>query len=50
MRQGDDTNDARLALLEEHRRTVLAQLERTASNLDQIEAKIEYYRKRLERR
>jgi hypothetical protein len=37
-----------MALLQEHRERVLAQLEATARNLDQIEWKINYYRERLE--
>ncbi|MFL5831962.1 MAG: MerR family transcriptional regulator [Solirubrobacteraceae bacterium] len=48
MGEGDGTNAERLALLEEHRKRVLARLEETAKNLDQIEWKINFYRERLE--
>ena len=48
MGKGERTNGERLALLEAHRRTVLAQLEETARNLDLIEWKINFYRERLE--
>jgi DNA-binding transcriptional MerR regulator len=48
MGKGESTNADRLALLEEHRERVLAQLEATAGNLDQIEWKINFYRERLE--
>jgi DNA-binding transcriptional MerR regulator len=48
MGKGESTNADRLALLEEHRERVLAQLEATARNLDQIEWKINFYRERLE--
>jgi DNA-binding transcriptional MerR regulator len=48
MGRGESTNADRLALLEEHRERVLAQLEATAHNLDQIEWKINFYRERLE--
>jgi DNA-binding transcriptional MerR regulator len=48
MGRGESTNADRMALLEEHRERVLAQLEATARNLDQIEWKINYYRERLE--
>jgi DNA-binding transcriptional MerR regulator len=48
MRKGETTNGERLALLEAHRREVLAQLEETARNLDLIEWKINFYRERLE--
>ena len=37
MRRGDDTHEARLALLETHREAVRAQLQDTARNLDQLE-------------
>lgn len=46
--KGDGTNAERLAMLEAHRETVLAQLEETARNLDLIEWKINLYRERLE--
>ena len=48
MGKGEKTNGERLAMLEAHRRTVLAQLEETARNLDLIEWKINFYRERLE--
>ena len=48
MGKGEETNGERLAMLEAHRRTVLAQLEETARNLDLIEWKINFYRERLE--
>jgi DNA-binding transcriptional MerR regulator len=44
---GDDTSEARLALLEEHREAVRAHLEETAGHLDLIEWKIDFYRERL---
>ena len=44
---GDDTNEERLALLEEHRAAVQAHLEETAGHLDLIEWKIGIYRERL---
>ena len=47
MRAGEDTNVARLALLEEHRDTVLDGLETTAKNLELIEWKINFYKERL---
>jgi DNA-binding transcriptional MerR regulator len=50
MRGGDDTHEARLALLEEHREAVRAQLAETAANLDLIEYKIDFYRERLAQR
>ena len=46
---GDATNQERMALLEAHRESVLAQLEETAKNLDLIEWKINHYRERLEK-
>jgi DNA-binding transcriptional MerR regulator len=46
--QGETTTGERLELLEAHRRTVVAQLEETARNLDLIEYKINFYRERLE--
>jgi DNA-binding transcriptional MerR regulator len=48
MRQGDDTDAERLALLEAHREAVLVRLEETARNLDLIDWKINFYRERLE--
>jgi DNA-binding transcriptional MerR regulator len=48
MGRGESTNAERLALLEEHRDRVLARLEETARNLDQIDWKINFSRERLE--
>jgi hypothetical protein len=48
MGSGEKTNGERLAMLEAHRRAVVAQLEQTARNLDLIEWKINFYRERLE--
>jgi DNA-binding transcriptional MerR regulator len=48
MRQGEDTDAERLALLEAHREAVLTRLEETARNLDLIDWKINFYRERLE--
>jgi DNA-binding transcriptional MerR regulator len=47
MRRGDDTHEARLALLEAHRDTVRAHLAETERNLELIDYKIGYYRERL---
>jgi len=47
MQAGEDTNAARLALLEGHRNAVLAGLETTAKNLELIEWKINFYRERV---
>lgn len=47
MRGGEETHEARLALLEEHREAVRAQLAETARNLDLIDHKIDFYRERL---
>jgi DNA-binding transcriptional MerR regulator len=47
MRRGDETHEARLALLEEHREAVRARLAETARNLDLIDYKIDFYRERL---
>jgi DNA-binding transcriptional MerR regulator len=44
---GDDTNEERLALLEEHREAVKANLEETAGHLELIDWKIDLYRERL---
>ena len=44
MKRGEDTDAERLALLEAHRDSVLAQLEETARNLDLIEWKINFSR------
>jgi DNA-binding transcriptional MerR regulator len=44
---GDDTNEERLALLEEHREAVQAHLEETAGHLELIDWKIGFYRERL---
>jgi len=49
MRAGEDTNEERLALLEAHRENVLATLEATSRNLEQIDWKINFYRERLKR-
>ena len=50
MRRGDDTHEARLALLESHREAVRAHLDETARNLELIDYKIDYYRERLAER
>jgi DNA-binding transcriptional MerR regulator len=50
MNAGEATNEERLALLEAHRKTVLAELEATAKNLELIEWKINFYKGRLGRR
>jgi hypothetical protein len=47
MRRGEDTHEARLALLEEHRDAVRAHLAETERNLELIDYKIGYYRERL---
>jgi DNA-binding transcriptional MerR regulator len=47
MRRGDETHEARLALLESHRAAVRAQLAQTERNLGLIDRKIDYYRERL---
>ena len=47
---GDDTNEERLALLEEHRAAVQARLEETAGHLELIDWKIDLYRERLGKR
>jgi DNA-binding transcriptional MerR regulator len=47
VRAGDGNEEERLALLEEHRRGVLRQLEEVASNLDAIDTKIRIYRERI---
>ena len=47
MRGGDDTHEARLALLEAHRDAVRAHLAETERNLQLIDYKIGYYRERL---
>ena len=47
---GDDTNEERLALLEAHRKDVLARLEETAGHLELIDWKIDLYRERLGKR
>jgi DNA-binding transcriptional MerR regulator len=44
---GDDTNEERLSLLEEHREAVQAHLEETAGHLELIDWKIDLYRERL---
>lgn len=50
MREGDDSHEARLALLQEHRAAVRERLAATERNLDLIERKIDYYRERLAER
>jgi DNA-binding transcriptional MerR regulator len=47
---GEDTNEERLALLEAHRKEVLARLEETAGHLELIDWKIDLYRERLGKR
>jgi DNA-binding transcriptional MerR regulator len=47
MRGGDDTHEARLALLEAHRNAVRAHLAETERNLELIDYKIGFYRERL---
>jgi DNA-binding transcriptional MerR regulator len=47
VREGDGNEAERLALLEEHRRTVRAQLEEAARNLQAIDTKIEIYQERI---
>ena len=44
VRAGRGNEDQRLALLEQHRDAVLAQMEETRCNLEEIERKIEGYR------
>jgi DNA-binding transcriptional MerR regulator len=44
---GDETNEERLALLEEHKRAVQERLRETAEHLDLIDYKIDLYRERL---
>ncbi len=44
---GDETNEERLALLEAHRKDVLARLEETAGHLELIDWKIDLYSERL---
>jgi DNA-binding transcriptional MerR regulator len=45
-RRGEDTEDARMAMLVAHRDAVRSQLEETARHLDLIEHKIDFYRER----
>jgi DNA-binding transcriptional MerR regulator len=47
MRHGEDTVQARMALLEEHRDAVRSQLAEMERNLELIEHKIDVYRERL---
>ena len=47
MRGGDETHEARLALLQEHREAVRARLAETKRNLELIDRKIDFYRERL---
>jgi DNA-binding transcriptional MerR regulator len=49
MRAGESTNEQRLAMLEQHREAVLAELEATARNLELIDWKINFYKERLAR-
>lgn len=49
VREGEATNEERLALLEAHRDAVLAGIEATARNLELIEWKINVYEERLGR-
>ena len=49
MRAGEVTNEQRMALLEEHRETVVGKLEATARNLELIDWKINFYRERVTR-
>lgn len=47
MRHGEDTVQARMALLDEHRDAVRSQLAEMERNLELIEHKIDVYRERL---
>src|SRR5690349_19427980 len=47
VRAGAGNEDERLALLEQHRDAVLAQMQQTRRNLDEIDRKIESYRTRI---
>jgi DNA-binding transcriptional MerR regulator len=47
VRDGDGNENERLALLEEHRRSVLEQLREVRSNLETIDAKISIYRDKI---
>jgi DNA-binding transcriptional MerR regulator len=47
MRGGDETHEARLALLEHHREAVRTQLAEMERNLELIDRKIDFYRERL---
>lgn len=47
VRVGEDTNEARMALLVAHRDAVRAHLEETERNLEIIDYKIDFYRERL---
>ena len=47
LNRGRDTEDERLALLEEHRKAVQAHLDETAGHLELIDWKIDLYRERL---
>jgi DNA-binding transcriptional MerR regulator len=46
VRRGEDTQEARMAMLVAHRDAVREQLEETARHLDLIERKIDFYRER----
>jgi hypothetical protein len=47
VREGSGTEAERLALLEDHRRTVVAQLEESARHLTAIDYKIALYQERI---
>ena len=47
LNRGDESSEERLALLEAHRKAVLAHLEETAGHLELIDWKINRYRERL---
>ena len=47
IRGGDETHEARLALLQEHREAVRARLAETERTLELIDRKIDFYRERL---
>jgi DNA-binding transcriptional MerR regulator len=46
VRRGEDTEEARMAMLVAHRDAVRAELEETARHLELIERKIDFYRER----
>ena len=47
LNRGDGNEDERIALLEDHRKAVVARLEQTAAHLELIDWKIDLYRERL---